>query len=284
MKYLGILTALMSLNVSSPALSWAAEESKPGTQVEMEPTVSEVYSDPSKADPDAPIGSYRQPYWATRRIFPGGRSYLIPRKDLEAEFWFNTKVHRFDQGTQYLLQHEIEYGFADHLQFDFYLNEIKMPGDIFKFEGIQLELRYALADWGKLFLNPTFYFEYHPRNGFPDRAEIRLLLSETIAPNWHFVSNLGVESEFSGDQTHEYLLSAAIARSIVGDRFSVGVEAKTEWNDTLSTRGTLNKELYVGPSLRWRPSATFHIAYTTFIGVNDVSDQTQNTVIFGVDL
>jgi hypothetical protein len=239
----------------------------------------------SSNDPDQAIGKYSQPRWTAERLFPGTRSYVIAEKDLQSEFWVTGKTLNNGGGTEYIFQQEIEYGIFTHLQLDFYINEILPAGSgtTFQLEGAQFELRWAWADWGKVFLNPTLYLEYHPRYRNPDKTEVRLLLTETLAPKWHFASNLAVETELSGALAHEYAITTGVSRSIYQNVISIGVEAKGEWSDTLATRGRLVGEYCVGPSIQWKPFGRFHVDYSGLIGLNSDANLMENIFILGYD-
>jgi len=52
----------------------------------------------------------------------------------------------------------------------------------FQHQGIQVEGRWALAEWGKLPLNPTLYGEWKFNDHNPDAYEVKLLLGDDIAP------------------------------------------------------------------------------------------------------
>ena len=238
----------------------------------------------SKGDSDGLVGAYQQPRWTTARLFSGTRSYLIPKNSLETEFWFTMKNHRDGAGSEFFFQQEIEAGLIDHVQLDVYINEIKSQDQAFALEGAQLEIRYAFADWGKIFLNPTLYFEYHPRRGAPDRAEVRLLLSETLAPSWHWAANLAAESELSGALIHEYALTTGVGRALFESRLSLGLEGKAVWVDAALNRGAFDKEYYLGPSAQWKFHPRMHVELTGFAGLNHGADAFQSTLILGADL
>jgi hypothetical protein len=229
------------------------------------------------------VGAYQQPVWTASRSFSASRTYLIPQDTVETEFWIRTKTFRDTNQTEYLYQQEIEWGIARHLQLDFYVNEIKSPEENLKFEGVQLELRYAFGDWNQVFLNPTLYFEYHPKNVGTDAAEVRLLLAQSLTPQWHFSANLAYETELFNEETHEYAITMGTARSL-NKTFALGLEAKSEWVDVKDNRGHMTNEDYAGPSIQWKPTPSSHVDFAFMGGLNNDSNSSEGTLIFGQDL
>jgi hypothetical protein len=61
-----------------------------------------------------------------------------------------------------------------------------------------VELRYALANWGKIPLNPTLYGEWSFNDNAPDVWELKLLLGQTFAHRWNWAANLTYEHENGG--------------------------------------------------------------------------------------
>ncbi len=239
----------------------------------------------SAINPDATYGTYNQPVWTTRRVFPTTRSYVIPAGNLTTELWI--KAQRFRDGTPntYLIQEEVEYGLPGRLQLDLYINqknEVRGEKRLTDHEGEQYELRWAMADWGALPLNPTWYFEYHARKNKAANGEVRLLLAETLAPNLHASANLAFEQELWGkDKERELKVTAALGSTALVSNLSLGAEVKGEWVDTTSTRGHYHPELTVGPSLQWRPTPATHIDFAPLVGVQKDAPQIEAYLIVG---
>ena len=242
----------------------------------------------NNVQPDRLVGSYKQPEWSAHRLFVGSRTYVIPKNTIEAEFWVKAHTYKDGSPNDYLVQQEIEWGFADHLQFDFYVNEVNAIVDgerKTEFEGTQWELRWALDDWGVIPWNPTFYFEYHPRKDKPEKAEVRLLLAESIAPQWMASANIGFESELWGeDEEHEIVATLAVGTTALSRAVSLGAEVKNEWVDVAANRGHYQVETMVGPSVQWRPSAGVHIDLAPLFGVQKDAPRTETWLIVGSDL
>ncbi len=86
-----------------------------------------------------------------------------------------------------MFHEEVEVGLPYRLQMDLYENWISNDKGRLRHHDVAAELRWALADWGKIPLNPTIYGEWKfvDRSQGPDVYEIKLLLGEELAPRWH---------------------------------------------------------------------------------------------------
>ena len=95
-----------------------------------------------------------RPEWTSARRFTGTRVY-IQQEPWEAgvESWWRLKNHR-DGTISHRLLEEVEIGLPWRMQLDLY-NDIE--GDQrgrFHDQSFNVELRWALADWGKIWGNP----------------------------------------------------------------------------------------------------------------------------------
>jgi hypothetical protein len=232
----------------------------------MEPTVVEGSRLPFLWEEDR-IGSYGQPRWTARRLFPTTRVYVRPEGELELEYWTRVKVP--DEGpTEVETQYEVEVGLPGRFQLDLYMVNSKKGGEgELALAEQKTELRYALADWGEIPANPTLYVEWVSRDERPDKAEFKLLLGDELARSWHWGSNLVFEHEVSGERENEYGLTLGIAHTVVDGKLSLGAEMKAALVDTAADRGDYEKELEIGPSLRWMPMPAMHIDFAPLIGI-----------------
>ena len=240
-------------------------------------------------DPNEKIGSYNQPRWTESRSFTNSRVYVIPEGTLEAEYWIVEKTDRPSGSKYYMFQKEVEVGVGHGLQLDFYQNDqTGLGNNTESLEGYQLEMRWALAKWGEIFLNPTLYFEYHPIetdpiDGNSDRVEVKLLLGDDFGRGWRFTSNFAFETQLWGEVRRELEITAGVAHKI-SNPLMAGIEVKVEGSDALATRGSIVWEYYVGPSLRWTPIAHTNVLLAHLIGTNGNSNLNETTVIFGLEI
>lgn len=244
-------------------------------------TSDTIEVNPKGYSPDAPVGSYKQPQWTTARPFTNSRVYVLQEHQIEVELWAKLQNFQDPQNNEDLYQQEIEYGFYRHLQFDVYVNEHNTynpdkDAKMDDLEGYQLELRWALADWGKIWANPTLYFEYHPVKNNPERVEIKLLLGDNFAPDWHWALNAGYETDLWGQTVNaqpedEIPLTFAVTTTALVKTLAMGLEIKEEWTSAAPTPGHYASEIDVGPSFQWRPIEKFHLDFAPLWGIHDVS-------------
>ena len=235
-----------------------------------------VYSSTTKADrplkEEERIGDYAQPRWTAKRRFPTTRIYVVPAGTAQAEFWLEGKFDlQHPKEVRYRSQYELELGLGHRFQLDLYLTtEQQGVAGAFALHEEKIELRYALADWGKIPGNPTLYLEAVRESAAPPRLEGKLLLGDELAPRLHWGANLVLERQLGGEYGHEYALTAAVAYTVVDEKFSVGVEALTELVDAAGSRFSFSAyELQGGPSFQLRPVPAMHLDLVLLFGVEN---------------
>ena len=233
------------------------------------PAVNVVGQKPSNLREEDRVGAYGQPRWSATRRFPNTRVYVIPEGKTEVELWF---IPRFlksgETNGRYLA--EIEYGLPYRFQIDaYYRLDIDNAGN--GQNGAQLELRWALADWGKILWNPTLYIEYVAHEDDPDAVEAKLLLGDELAPRWHWGVNFVAELETGGEREYTYEIDGGLSYTLVDEKFSVGAETKIEWISTKGNRSDYETSIMVGPSVQWRPLPQFTVNLAPLFGVTNES-------------
>jgi len=218
------------------------------------------------------VGPAEQPRWTTDRRFPRVRIYTIPDDDRELEYWTRVDVPKHGESE---IQHyfEFEMGLPYRLQFDTYL--ILRSGcpdgdgghDGQTYVDGQFEMRWALADWGVLPGNPTLYGEYVWREAISDKIETKLLFGDELAPCWHWGLNFVYEGETTEERSNEYSTTAGLSYTLIDSRLSIGAETEFAVSDTEDNRGHMDTEVFVGPSIQFRPSRSTHIDLLPLIGV-----------------
>jgi len=257
------------LVVPWPAQTWQA----PAIRVEGEPL-------PELREEER-IGPYGQPRWTTRRRFPTVRAYVVPEGEIEAEYWLRVDEPK-DGSKKYLHQYEVEIGLPNRFQLDFYLNSkhtgTNQPFDI---NEQSIEGRYAFADWGEIWGNPTLYLEFINRIEESEKVESKLLLAGEAAPSWHWAANLIAEQETGGEQERELGFTYGLAKSVVDEKLSVGTEFKFAHVNTKEDRSDFTDEFLLGPSVQWRPSQRSHVLFTPLFGMGGESPDYQMFFIMG---
>ena len=174
------------------------------------------------------------------------------------------------------------------------------------FETVSLEGRYALADWGKIPLNPTLFVEYKfgvgpirheeipppPGSGEeeeesgppqrPDAYEIRLLLSEEFCHRWEWALNAFFEKENTGDRGREWGFAQSVVTPILlpKEQLKVGLEMEYKNFTVKDTRGNAENSVVIGPTVAYRTSKNTRFDVSALFGCNDESPHAQIFAVF----
>ena len=246
----------------------SAEPHRRLSTYEMPPVVVEGRRDSSPYRDDELIGDYLQPRWTAQRLFPGTRIYVIPKGEIDAEQWFQFETPKQGGPTTTTALSEIEFGLPHRLQLDLYLIQQRDTGVAGSgADGNSIEMRYAFADWGRVWGNPAVYLEYTSQTGLPDKYEGKILLGGELQPGWHWGANLSIEQQTSGARSTERQVTAGISHTVIDRRFECGAETRLAWTDVRGARGHYARELEIGPSIRFRPMLQMHIDIAPLFGV-----------------
>jgi hypothetical protein len=172
------------------------------------------------------------------------------------------------------------------------------------FETVSLEGRYALADWGKIPLNPTIFVEYKfgvgpirheeipppPGGGEeeagppqrPDAYEIRLLLSQEFCHRWEWALNAFFEKENTGDRGRELGFAQSVVTPILlpREQLKVGLEMEYKNFTVKDTRGNAENSVVIGPTVAYRTSKNTRFDVSALFGCNDESPHAQIFAVF----
>jgi hypothetical protein len=146
-----------------------------------------------------------------------------------------------------------------------------------------VELRYALADWGKLWGNPTLYAEWVGLEQRPDAFEAKLLLGDELAPRWHWGANLVGEFQLGGEREHEYQLTGGLSYTAIDSKLSIGAEAILALTDVSGDRGSFDTSLLVGPSVQFKPTERINVTFAPLVGVTDESPDFRAFLVVGYE-
>jgi hypothetical protein len=243
-----------------------------------------VYGKAELSDDDR-IGSYAQPRWTAQRLFGETRIYVIPQGTVEFEYWLKPELHRNHEPTDFTHQFEVEFGLPYHFQLDLYAvsNQTGPKGEL-RFNEQKVEVRWALADWGKIPGNPTFYLEWNPRDQLPPHVEGKLLLGGQITSGWHWGSNFVFEHEAGGLQENSKEWTLGVSRVLREAKFSLGAESKLAFvseKDPLGKRGPDDKEWGIGPSFQLRPLPAMHLDVAALAGATHDAPRAQIFAVLG---
>ncbi len=280
-------TAAATAQVVNPATQQPQEESarseeRPHTY-DM-PAVN-VYGQAPLREDDR-IGDYAQPRWTADRLFSETRVYVIPRGKVEFEYWFNPETPK-NGTTDFASLYEAEFGLPGRVQLDLYVVGHKDGVDgAFGVTEQKAELRWAFADWGKIWGNPTLYVEWKSENNAPDHSEVKLLLGGNIASGWHWGSNLVWEHEVSGARENSNEWTVGISHTVRDSKVDVGVEtqlALVNDRDRPGHRTPFETQFVVGPSFQFRPLPQIHIDVAAMFGTSEASPRAKTFVVFGYE-
>jgi hypothetical protein len=253
------------------------------------------------------VGSYGQPRWSTLRRFTEVRTYVIPKGQMDFEYWlFDTQpsdnqLTQAEAGglqrpkPQIMQQYEVEMGLGYRLQLDIYevttkdgTNNGQHSSGADGTGGLsatKFEVRYALADWDKIWGNPTLYSEWIESVQGADSWENKLLLCGDIGNRWSWGSNL-VFQELLGDtrdRSHEW--NSAVSYDALDRCLEVGVETNFAYVNNLVDPASSSRvhhwELSAGPSIRWFPIPRAHIILAEFVGPDKDAPESRTVGIVG---
>ena len=229
------------------------------------------------------IGSYQQPRWTATRRFTTTRVYVVPEGKMEFEYWIRATRQK-DGRMDYRSLWEVEFGLPHRFQLDFYMRTDQKGANSEMVQAEQIELRYALADWGVIPGNPTLYFEWIRKEEDPDVLEPKILFGGEIVPRWHWGLNLVGEFELSGDREYEYSARAGVSYSLIDSKFALGIEGIYAMTDTKEDRGNFEKSFVIGPSIQCKPVPQMTINVTPMFGVTGDSPESQTWFNVGWEL
>ena len=177
-------------------------QAQPRAPVRM-PEVTSIAPTSGLAE-EQPIGETGRPAWTSHRRFTTTRVYIQKEPwEIGVEQWWRVRDKR-DGTVQHKFQQEIEIGLPHRMQLDLYYDMAVQGDRSSRTEDYAVELRYALADWGKLPLNPTLYAEYKFVEEGADVVELKLLLGDQLPGGWHYGANFVWEKELAGERTTEW--------------------------------------------------------------------------------
>jgi len=221
--------------------------------------------------------------------------------------------------TDHFLTQEVEIGLPYRFGIAFE-NQVEFAESKTSNRAFSIEGRWALADWDKIPLNPTFFAEYKFGTGRilheegpeeemmdeedgeepppdeeemmreemrggpdqPDAYEFRLLLSEEIAKNVEWAFNAFLENETSGDRGREWGFAQSIQTPVLlpRERLKVGVEMQYKNFTVKDTRGDPVHSFVIGPSIAYKPTARMRFDVAPLFGVTEDSPDVQVFAVF----
>jgi hypothetical protein len=168
-----------------------------------------------------------------------------------------------------------------------------------------VELRYALADWNKIPLNPTLFAEYKFGTGpirheegpapppgeeeeeggppqRPDAYEFRLLLAQEFGGRFEWAMNGFFEKENTLDRGREWGFAQSMVTPIVlpREQLKVGLEMEYKNFTVKDTRGDPQHTFVIGPTAALRTTKNTRFDVSTLFGCTDDSPRVQVFAVF----
>lgn len=217
-------------------------------------------------------------------VFADRRNYVwtyqyttMPKGMTELEFYQTTKLSDFDS-WEYRI--EVEQGITDRFDFSIYQIFNQKEGDSFKWDAVQLRVRYRFGEVDKYFINPLIYLEYRRKLDFGEanKAEAKFILAKQIN-SVNISVNPVYELFFAPGVEHEIGLDFGLSYE-VHPQFVMGIEStsRMEFENSVTEVGS-----YLGPTLsvasgRWW--YTFGVGF----GITEDSDNARVRFIMGIHL
>jgi len=227
------------------------------------------------------VGPNQQPEWTTTRTFGTSRVYVRPPGSIAINsFW----TPEFKDGEdEHAFRHEIEIGLPYRFQLDLYQNWGVADGKSF-YKGSSVELRYALAKWGKIPLNPTLYGEWNFNDNAPDVLELKLLLGQSFANRWNWAANFTFEQETGGGREREVALSSALTYAVIDPTLNIGVEMLWERKTEKESRSHPEYEFLIGPSVNVHPTRWSFVTVAPLVGATLDSPDVEVFALAGIKI
>jgi len=214
------------------------------------------------------------------RMFPSTRVYVMnPPGSVMYEKWFDIRDRR-DGPAQIRMRDEFTFGLGKRLQLDLYSHTVydgENGNKTFSWRGFSWELRYALADWGKIWGNPTIYLEHKLLNGYMG-IEPKLLLGDRIGKNGIWGLNLIYEGNIAPTKElrqPEYASTASYGH-IINNDLTLGATGMYRYNDY----GGGSHESYLGPLIQYRFNGHAYLTVEVMPGLTKESKASRSTIIF----
>ena len=229
------------------------------------------------------VGPANQPEWTTRRAFAETDIYVIPPGEMEFNQFYISSHPRHGK-PENLFESEFEFGLPWRTQFDVELNYSLDSGRL-KYDSTLLELPHALADWGKIPLNPTINFGWRFNADKADAYLLRLLLAEELGHRIHFGANLTFDREIGDGRQTAYELNAALSYVTLESRLTLGLEMLAEYETENEEEGTTHSTtVMLGPTALYKPTRNTHLGLVPLLGLTHDAPVVEVFLIFGLDL
>ena len=255
------------------------------------------------------IGPYNQPRWSARGRFSSDTDvYVLPPFEAYLDIDYQLTKPRHDHAI-HLFTQELEIGLPHRFQLA-YENAFEFRRGRGQETMHTIEGRWALADWGEIPLNPTFFVEYkfgvgrEPVEGdaadiadaeekisqstttrrIPNAFEFRLLLGEQFGENTQWALNFFHERQTGCAREHESGFSQALTYAIVDEKVRAGVEMEFIRSSEAGKRSSGTHEFDIGPSLSIKPNKRVRFDLAALFGCTQASPEVKLFAVLSINL
>jgi hypothetical protein len=207
------------------------------------------------------VGDYGQPEWSARRPFPGVSVYVQPGAQIELETGLEDATTSTGANHREWTQ-ELEAGLGHRLQLavENTVANFREGADApleWREDSLKLSTRYALANWGKLPLNPALGVGWRFNSGAADAPSCQLVLGDELTPRLHWAADFQYEWQTSAPHREELAAAAALTYSVTNETLNVGVQA--QWKRTREHSDPRSDRTEAGPCIQYRPIDQLHL-------------------------
>lgn len=174
----------------------------------------------------------------------------------------------------HILESELTIGILPHLQLSL-IEASQIISGSWDATAVSTRLRYALADYGRIPLNPMLQAGWEFAAHGPGAWQGGLLLSERIGDRWLWAGNFVWDQVTGGDRDREILASTGLRYEVLPG-VSVGGEFKFE-NAKVPGQPS-QSEYLLGPSFVWRINDHCGIVAGSFFGLSKDSIANETNV------
>lgn len=211
------------------------------------------------------------------------RSHVLPAGEVEFSQWWRVTAPR-NGSASHRLRSEIEAGLPGRIHLALYETYEITERDTWRHKSVDVEVRWALAPYGELLLNPTLYGEWKFVDEAADKYELKLLLAEDLSEAWWWAGNAVWEQQVGDDREEEIKLSQALFYKIDGYNLAAGVEMQYTHATEEGSRSDADHSFIVGPSVLWKMCDRAKLKAAALFGVGGDSPQFQGTIGVEVEL
>lgn len=274
------LVAIGLLSAAQPVTAQDGSTLPDSASYTLSPIV--VVGRPGWLDEEALVGEYKRPEWTTRRRFGTTRVYIQYEPwEVAVEQWWRVRTFH-DKNPRHLFMEELAIGLPHRMQLDIYYDWAHEGGRTMN-KDVAVELRWALADWDVIPLNPTLYAEYKATDGDygSDVWEAKLLLGDDLSPRLHWAFNAVYEREISRGRANEFALTQGLSYTIIDQVLSAGLEMQYKYENEQSVRQNGARKFQVGPSIQYNPNRNSWINLVCLFGCTRESPAIEGFVVIG---